>query len=567
MANRIQLRRDHSTNWTRINPVLSDGEPGLEIDTNKVKYGDGITVWRELSYASGAGTTFTVTNISYFTNDAEYLTSSSAVISNLQNSISAVMWEIPTAVSSLTNDIGYLTSATVNQYVNSFSGTNQLVSGPYTVSLDGTGVLSLSSASTILGIGTDPNVYIETINSGTTSTWTFGTNGVLTLPAETPVIQGGGIDTNVTIIATTGTNTATWVFAADGTLTFPDNTVQTTASTGTRGGSLIKSYVSTGTETHFDFVVPSRFTDLELSFLGQLSANTAVGMYFNGDYTDSHYSGYTVNHYGNGRTTNLAELGNCSGVPGYSNSAFTKIPAYNSNQAKQGNGLYNWWSDNDLFNAYTSFVWTTGGTAPITSIRVYANSGATFNTGTVVSLFGIGGDISASVSGGRVLLLDTIVSSTASNINLTGMNNSAYISYEIELIDFQSDDKPCLQFSTDGGATYDTAGSYDWSYTVWGSNGYDATVQSANASHIQFSGGGATAPNASDLSIKICNPGSTTCNKQVTAIVSFSSGDGANYNSQAGGRYRNVAAINGVRLISATGNITGGRVRFYGTSI
>jgi len=51
MANRIQLRRDHSTNWTRINPVLSDGEPGLEIDTNKVKYGDGTTAWRDLRYA------------------------------------------------------------------------------------------------------------------------------------------------------------------------------------------------------------------------------------------------------------------------------------------------------------------------------------------------------------------------------------------------------------------------------------------------------------------------------------------------------------------------------------
>jgi hypothetical protein len=95
------------------------------------------------------------------------------------------------------------------------------------------GVLTLSTASTILGTGTDPNVYIETATTSTTSTWTFGTNGILTLPAATPVIRGGGTGTDVTVIATTGSNTATWTFAADGSLTFPDATVQNTAWTGT----------------------------------------------------------------------------------------------------------------------------------------------------------------------------------------------------------------------------------------------------------------------------------------------------------------------------------------------
>ena len=55
MANRIQLRRDTAANWTRVNPVLEDGEPGLEIDTNYIKYGDGNTTWANLSYAGGSG--------------------------------------------------------------------------------------------------------------------------------------------------------------------------------------------------------------------------------------------------------------------------------------------------------------------------------------------------------------------------------------------------------------------------------------------------------------------------------------------------------------------------------
>ena len=53
MANKIQIRRDTAANWTRINPVLSDGEPGLEIDTNKVKYGNGSSTWTALSYGIG----------------------------------------------------------------------------------------------------------------------------------------------------------------------------------------------------------------------------------------------------------------------------------------------------------------------------------------------------------------------------------------------------------------------------------------------------------------------------------------------------------------------------------
>lgn len=56
MSVRIQLRRDTSTNWTSTNPVLAQGEPGLETDTGKLKYGNGSTAWNSLNYAgAGAG--------------------------------------------------------------------------------------------------------------------------------------------------------------------------------------------------------------------------------------------------------------------------------------------------------------------------------------------------------------------------------------------------------------------------------------------------------------------------------------------------------------------------------
>lgn len=50
MATKIQLRRDTAANWEASNPVLSQGEPGFEIDTGKVKHGDGVTDWKTLAY-------------------------------------------------------------------------------------------------------------------------------------------------------------------------------------------------------------------------------------------------------------------------------------------------------------------------------------------------------------------------------------------------------------------------------------------------------------------------------------------------------------------------------------
>jgi len=50
MAQRIQLRRDTAANWSLSNPVLAEGEVGIEIDTGRKKIGDGSTAWNSLPY-------------------------------------------------------------------------------------------------------------------------------------------------------------------------------------------------------------------------------------------------------------------------------------------------------------------------------------------------------------------------------------------------------------------------------------------------------------------------------------------------------------------------------------
>lgn len=50
MANKIQLRRDTTANWTTADPTLSQGEIGLDLTTGNIKIGTGLDSWSELDY-------------------------------------------------------------------------------------------------------------------------------------------------------------------------------------------------------------------------------------------------------------------------------------------------------------------------------------------------------------------------------------------------------------------------------------------------------------------------------------------------------------------------------------
>lgn len=49
----IRIRRDSIANWQAADPVLAEGEPGLETDSGKLKFGDGVSAWTVLPYAGG----------------------------------------------------------------------------------------------------------------------------------------------------------------------------------------------------------------------------------------------------------------------------------------------------------------------------------------------------------------------------------------------------------------------------------------------------------------------------------------------------------------------------------
>lgn len=55
MTVHIMSRNDIAANWTTNDPILREGEMGLETDSHRFKVGDGITIWSLLPYWGESG--------------------------------------------------------------------------------------------------------------------------------------------------------------------------------------------------------------------------------------------------------------------------------------------------------------------------------------------------------------------------------------------------------------------------------------------------------------------------------------------------------------------------------
>lgn len=206
IAYRFLLRRGLAATLASVNEVMLAGEMGLETDTRKFKFGDGVTAWNSLPYASSV---------------------------------------VPSAVSAFTNDAGYLTS--VNN--GNWSGADLEVAN------GGTGASTASAARTNLGLGTaavqntgTSGANVPLLNGANTwgATQSFGlvnadvANGSHSLAAGAP---SGNFRVYPYFDATSGT--LLWAFsggyAGEGPLTLAASLLRFTV-----GGSLILTINSTG---------------------------------------------------------------------------------------------------------------------------------------------------------------------------------------------------------------------------------------------------------------------------------------------------------------------------------
>ena len=118
---KIQIRRDTADFWEGANPVLAEGELGLELGSFKFKVGDGTKAWNDLDYIFVDAEIPTDIlksgdNVSELVNDAGYLTTalqSGDNISELTNDVGYVTNALQSGdnISKLVNDVGYLVTA------------------------------------------------------------------------------------------------------------------------------------------------------------------------------------------------------------------------------------------------------------------------------------------------------------------------------------------------------------------------------------------------------------------------------------------------------------------------
>ena len=268
MANKIQLRRDTTANWERVNPILADGEPGLDITTNQVKYGDGANAWVDLSYASGGGGLTDVDGVVTFPgdfligtlwpddpmpggdkesivwakDDTEYLglwwggdqiypesgygpvagimigAGDGSLTDDFSENASP---EGTSVVIGLNDDTGYTNEWTFNRDGTTIfpNGSKLSNSNPFQFATDNTVTQSLDIRDNSgAGFYTDTPGFV--VRSNSSNSWTFGTNGSLTLPTGGEIHSIAGVGA-VTLQASDGSNPRNFVFNTSGSLSLP----------------------------------------------------------------------------------------------------------------------------------------------------------------------------------------------------------------------------------------------------------------------------------------------------------------------------------------------------------
>ncbi|MHB1794609.1 MAG: hypothetical protein ACYCPO_06545 [Acidobacteriaceae bacterium] len=179
-------------------------------------------------------------------------------------------------------------------------------------------------------------------------------------------------------------------------------------------------------------------------------------------------------------------------------------------------------------------------------------------------------------SAGALVLLEQHTASNSAELDFTASFSATYDDYQIEilgLIPATNGGAALLQFSTNGGSSYDTSGVYDWGHnncTLGGSSGQNGQTGVAGVFIFADSVGTgllSTATPGMACSLKIYDPLNAANYKYVAGSgIAQYSGNSLRYIFTVAGAYRNLAAANAFRIIMSSGNIAAGTVRCYGVA-
>jgi hypothetical protein len=178
---------------------------------------------------------------------------------------------------------------------------------------------------------------------------------------------------------------------------------------------------------------------------------------------------------------------------------------------------------------------------------------------------------------GSMVLLASATASNSASIDFTSGIDSTYDEYVIlfnNVVPATNGAQLYMRVSTNNGSSWESGGT-DYGYTSTGLNsvGTAVSIASNGAAWMQIAGTstadfglGNAAGRSSRGRVEISLPSSSSINKKLGWKTGWSSEGGTNYlyTLSGEGEYRATTAINGIRFLMSSGNITSGSFYLYG---
>lgn len=194
MASQIKLRRGTASQWSSQNPTLAEGEIGFEIDTNKIKIGNGNTNWLNLEYLVDLSSYLTIIDASENYATKEYADNSASVAAaSIVDSSPESLNTLNELAAALNDDANFATTVT-----NSLSSKLDISSALTTYAKRYMEFKDKTSVSNTLNLNDDSKFVRVSNSSANTLQVPLNSNSAFPIGSQITIMQTGTGQTTIT---------------------------------------------------------------------------------------------------------------------------------------------------------------------------------------------------------------------------------------------------------------------------------------------------------------------------------------------------------------------------------